>query len=145
MEEKTYEFKLSRNEFRYEFISISDEKRVNKIVLFTETKTLNLFNLALLDVLENGDLSDSTETKNKDLKVVLATVIQIVNDFLSKNPNFLIAFKGSEEKRQRLYRIIIGKELTKILKKFEVYGVINNTIYIFEKNIEYDFYLIKKR
>lgn len=144
MDEKQYPFIQSRIDFRYEFLSISDKKEVKKVVIFSAIDGY-FYNLALLDELENGELSDIAETKNKDLITVMATVFQIVDDFLNKNPQFVVVFRGSSQTRQRLYRIIISKELPNILTKFEIFGGIGeNQIYLFEPNIDYDFFLIKK-
>lgn len=144
MNEKPYPFTLSRTEYRYEFVSVSLEKEVRKIVLLSQTDAVNIFNLALLDVLEDGDTSDISETRNDDLKTVLATVIQIINVLLTTKPNYLIAFKGSDQRRQRLYRIVISKELSEIRKKFDVFGGIGNAIHLFESNKQFDYYLIQK-
>lgn len=146
MEEKAYSFSLVRTEFRYELFSSSAEKVVKKVVLFTETSASMVYNLALLDELENGELSDISETNNSDLVMVMATVIQIINEFLRLKPNYFVIFKGSDERRQRLYRIIISRELLKIQKKFEIFGGIGDDfIADFEPNKEYDFYIIRQK
>jgi len=84
MNENTYPFTLSRTEYRYEFVSISTKKDVKKIVLLSQTGDIGTYNLALLDLLEDGVLSDISETNNDDMITVLATVIQIINIFLIK-------------------------------------------------------------
>lgn len=146
MEEKAYSFSLARTEFRYEFFSTSTEKVVKKVVLFTETSASMVYNLALLDELENGELSDVSETNNNDLVMVMATVIQIVEEFLKIKPEYFVIFKGSDERRQRLYRIIISRELLKIQKKFDIFGGIGeDSIVNFEPNKEYDFYIIRQK
>lgn len=146
MEEKAYSFSLARTEFRYEFFSTSTEKVVKKVVLFTETSASMVYNLALLDELENGELSDVSETNNNDLVMVMATVIQIVEEFLKIKPEYFVIFKGSVERRQRLYRIIISRELLKIQKKFDIFGGISeDSIVNFEPNKEYDFYIIRQK
>lgn len=146
MEEKAYSFSLVRTEFRYEFFSTSTEKVVKKVVLFTETSASMVYNLALLDELENGELSDISETNNNDLVMVMATVIQIVDEFLKIKPKYFVIFKGSDERRQRLYRIIISRELLKIQRKFDIFGGIGEDfIADFEPNKEYDFYIIRQK
>lgn len=146
MEEKAYSFSLVRTEFRYEFFSTSTEKVVKKVVLFTETSATMVYNLALLDELENGELSDISETNNNDLVMVMATVIQIVDEFLKIKPECFVIFKGSDERRQRLYRIIISRELLKIQRKFDIFGGIGEDfIADFEPNKEYDFYIIRQK
>lgn len=117
MNENTYPFTLSRTEYRYEFVSISDKKEVRKIVLLSQTGDIGTYNLALLDLLENSELSDISETNNDDMITVFATVIKIISDFFNKVPNSNVVFKGSDKRRQRLYRIIIGKEISEISKK----------------------------
>lgn len=54
-------------------------------MLFTQTDSPQIFNLALLDVLDNGKMSDISVTNNNDLRTVLATVIKIIEDFMNKN------------------------------------------------------------
>lgn len=144
MNEESYPFTLSRTEYRYEFVSISKEKEVKKIVLLSQTDTDNIYNLALLDLLEGGELSDISESNNNDMRIVMATVIQILVDFTNKAPKCFIAFRGSDERRQRLYRIIIARELTILSKKFRVFGRTKGNIQPFEANKFYDFYLIER-
>ena len=123
-------------------MSVSSRKEVRKIVLLSQTEWNNIFNLALLDVLNNGEISDISETKNNDLRTVLATVIQIINDFLIKKPNKFVLFRGSDSRRHRLYRIIIGRELKAISDTFIIFGVNENIPNFFEINTPYEFYLI---
>jgi len=145
MNEDSYEFTLSRTEYRYEFVSISAKKNVRKVVLFSQTSSVNTYNLALLDLLDTGELSDMTETNNNDFVIVMATVFKIVIDFFDKLPGSNVVFGGSDDRRQRLYRIIIGRELEEITKTFDMYGIFGNMIEKFESNKIYDLYLIKKR
>ncbi|WP_221390745.1 DUF6934 family protein [Dyadobacter sp. NIV53] len=144
MNENTYPFTLSRTEFRFEFVSISAKKEVRKVVLLTETAISKIYNLALLDLLENGELSDMAETSNDDFKIVIATVIQIINNFLDHNHHIFVIFSGSDSRRHRLYRIILSRELIEISKKFVVFGVNHDVPYPFEINTEYEFCLIGK-
>lgn len=144
MEEKSYIFQ-KRNDKRYEFYSKSQEREVKKVVVFSERGNGGVYNLALLDVLENGQYSDLSETNNNDFRMVMATVIDILKDFLNEFPDKIVTFKGSDERRQRLYRIIIARELTTINESFNVFGLINKNIEEFEQNIKYELFIIKKR
>ena len=145
MNESYYPFGQPQIQYRYDFVSISREKEVLKRVLFTLTDTEQVYNLALLDVLPNGDVSDITETKNKDMRVVLATVVRIIVDFLNKNPQVIVLFQGSDEKRQRLYRIVINREIETVLEQFRIFGSIDDEIEPFIANRPYDFFFIIKR
>ncbi|MEY4539928.1 MAG: hypothetical protein RLZZ306_1685 [Bacteroidota bacterium] len=136
MEEKSYIFQ-KRNDKRYEFYSKSEEKEVKKLVIFSERSNGGTYNLALLDVLENGQYSDLSETNNNDFQTVMATVIDILKDFLNEFPDKIVTFKGSYERRQRLYRIIIARELKSINEHFNIFGLINENVEEFEQNVKY--------
>ena len=143
MEEQKYPFIIVSNETRYEFISTDGTKEIKKVVAITEVDNSILYNLALLDELENGELSDISESRNKDMRMILATVFQIVNVYLEQHPNHLLIFKGSDERRQRLYRIVIERELVNILPKFTIFGFYDGELMPFESNKESDYFLIK--
>ena len=68
-----------------------------------------------------------------------------ITDFLDKNPTVIVLFQGSDEKRQRLYRIVINREIETILQQFRIFGSIDNQIEVFESNRSYNFFLIIKR
>jgi hypothetical protein len=145
MEEQKYPFNIVSNETRYEFISTDGTKEIKKVVVITEVDNNILYNLALLDELENGELSDISESRNKDMKMILATVFHIVNVYLEKYPNHLLIFKGSDDRRQRLYRIVIDRELGNILPKFSIFGYYDGQLMPFESNKESDYFLIKRK
>lgn len=145
MNEISYPFEQPRIEYRYEFLSVSSSKQVRKLVLLTLTEFEDIYNLALLDLLPNGETSDISEYKNNDLKIILTTVINVVIDFLDKKPSTIILFQGRDEKRQRLYRIAINQELEVLQKVFNIFGSISDEISLFKPNKPYDFFLISKK
>lgn len=146
MQEKPYPFVLTRTEYRYEFESVSMNRTIKKIVLFTDIDgNKRFFNLALLDMLPNGQTSDMSESKNQDMTTILATVIKIAIDFLDKNQQAVVLFQGSEQRRQRLYRILVDRELIAIKEQFNIFGSIDNQVEPFKSNQEYDFFLITKK
>jgi hypothetical protein len=65
-------------------------------------------------------------------------------DFLNQSPNAIITFRGSDARRQRLYRLVIGKEIELIESKFQVFGLINEVIERFESNKPYEVFIIRK-
>ena len=146
MEEQKYPFKLTQPTSRYEFWSRSEEKEVKKIVIFTKVgnEEDNFYNLALLDELANGELSDISESRNNDMKIILATVFGIANDFLTKNPDAVIAFRGSDVRRHRLYRIALNREIDRLSDFFYISGAINGEYFPFDATLHYDYYLIEK-
>lgn len=146
MDEPQYPFEHPITEIRYDFKSISREKEVNKRVIFTTSDFQNVYNLALVDVLEDGRLSDITESRNKDMKTILATVMGIIIHFFEANPGKIIAFKGSDERRQRLYRLIISRDLTELEKEFVILGISSEgESEPFQSNRLYDYFVILKR
>ncbi|WP_439583942.1 DUF6934 family protein [Dyadobacter bucti] len=144
MQEESYPFTCSRQEFRYKFVSVSEWKKINKIVLFTQINDGNSYSLALFDILEDGLASASVESNNGDERLVLATVIKIIDHFLSVKPDCLVIFRGSDARRHRLYRVVITRELPDLSKTFQVYGIIRDKSFRFKSNGLYEFYMIRK-
>lgn len=145
MDEPTYPFTLPRTEVRYQFQSVSGQKIAHKVVLFTQTERPEIYNLALLDLLDTGILSDITVTDNKDMKIVLATTMRITADFLDINPGKIVTFTGSDDRRTRLYRILLSRELARIQQEFVILGEVNHPVEIFQPNQPYSrFYTLKK-
>jgi hypothetical protein len=143
MDETPYSFSAQPVEIRYDFESVSDNRTVKKVVRLNETILLNIFNLALLDILDDGLESDLSVSNNDDLRTVLATVMQIISSFLTKFPEKIVTFRGSDERRTRLYRIVIGRELAAIQERFQVFGQLRNShIEQFEANRDYEQFYI---
>ena len=146
MEEVPYNYEQSITEIRYDFVSKSQDKDVAKRVSFTTSDYQNIYNLALLDVLESGEVSDISESRNRDMKTILATVIRITEEFLNKNQQSIVIFKGSDERRQRLYRLVISRDITEIQKKFTVFGtLLNQKPEKFKPNRPYVYFIITKK
>lgn len=144
MNETNYPFRVNPIEIRYDFDSVSEEKTVKKTVIFSQLTT-DLFNVALLDVLEDGLLSDDlVVTNNQDLRTVLATVIRIIDSFLTDFPGKTVFFQGSDDRRTRLYRIVISREIDLIRKQFTVEGVIGEHTESFAPDRPYNSFFISK-
>src|SRR5882672_8774429 len=94
---------------RYTFTSVG-RKRIEKIVDFADLGMENVFNLAFGDLQPDGSVDDLSNSNNGDIVKVLATVISIMRDFTTKNPQACITFTGSTEERTKLY--------TRILKSY---------------------------
>ena len=138
MDETPYSFSSNPVNVEYTFASVSQAKTVEKVVRFTETNLPNIFNLALLDQLGDGQESDLSVTNNDDLKTVLATVMQIVHAFLTKFPNKIVTFTGSDARRIRLYRIVISREIDVIRRQYSVFGLIDGRFEEFQPNVAYE-------
>ncbi|SDG87450.1 hypothetical protein SAMN04487996_124107 [Dyadobacter soli] len=114
MQSEYYPFQADDDLLYFEFLSVSYNKTIRKAVLFTEFQYSNgLFNLALLDVLPNGELSDIASPENNlDLEKVMSTVSQCIRIFLERYPYAEIKIQGNTPAKSRLYRMVLGKELS---------------------------------
>jgi hypothetical protein len=143
MNEKDYPFTLISGELIYKFESISANKRIQKAVLFTPTENEKVFNLALVDLDQDNQMRDDIESRNGDLVTVLATVFRIIEDFLTKKPEYVVMFRGNDSRRQRLYRIVLNRELPAISERFEIFGGRHGIAVPFAVNSDYEQYYIK--
>ena len=144
MKVRCYNYDSAENSLYFEFQSISSTKTIQKIVVYTPIDNRsNIYNLALGDLLENGEVSDSIVSDNGDLERVIATIVQTMLDFFRKYPDCSIYFKGNTPERTRLYRIIINKEFAEATKIFQLFGIINSKITVFEPNIPFESFVIK--
>ena len=141
MDQPYYPFETFDNAIRFRFTSISSEKKVEKIIRFSETQFDGIYNLALLDVLDDGSESDMAQTKNKDMEKVLATVFRTMQIFFQNHPDCGIAFSGSTPERTRLYRIAITRELERASNLLDIIGIKDGALYQFEPNMAFDAFL----
>jgi hypothetical protein len=93
----------------------------------------NDYNLALLDYDQDSQTADDeVVTNNQDMPKVLATVGQIVIDFLKSMPNARILITGNSEIRQKLYARIMRNNQEELLQHYVLLGVINGKEVLFE-------------
>jgi len=84
-------------------------------------------------------------SNNGDSEKILATVVAAVYAFTDYYPNCFVYAIGSTKARTRLYRMGITKYLKEITKDFHIYGLHNNEWESFEKEIEYEAFLAKRK
>lgn len=96
-----------RNSTRYTFISKGRFGAVVKVVEFTPTSVKSIINLGFGDLLADGNVDDKANTNNNDIVKVIATVIEIVKDFISEFPDSKIVFTGSNAVRTAMYHRIL--------------------------------------
>ncbi len=147
MQSEFYPFESDDDRLYFEFLSVSREKKIRKAVLFTEFPySKQLYNLALLDILPNGEFSDIASAKNNlDIKKVMSTVSECIRIFLERYPDAEIKIQGNTSAKSRLYRIVLGRELSNIQKYYEIYGDDGNFAEPFEPNKTYKVYILKLR
>ncbi len=101
-------------------------------------------------VLGDGDkekrcIDDTVKTNNGDVQKVLATVAMIVFCFTDIFRRSMVRFWGSSLSRTRLYQINIGKFLNEIQDEFVVLGSVDNRLELFQKEVNYDGFLITRK
>ncbi len=131
----------------FEFVSEGIRGSFPKLVIYSETHLHNFYNLGFGEKDEaTGQIDDEVVTNNGDSEKVLATVASTLYIFMDKFPDAMVFATGSAKARTRLYRIGITNNLAQIQEDFEVYGLIGESWHQFQKQIEFDaFVVIKKK
>jgi hypothetical protein len=111
-----------------------------------------IYNLAFGDVNEDlSDFSDQITSNNGDMNKVLATVVDTAFNFWEHHPNAIIFFKGSQPEgkefiRTYLYQKKIERFLGEISDVAYVFGQIEDTLELFNRDKKYNaFLIIQKR
>jgi isocitrate dehydrogenase kinase/phosphatase len=143
MDEPIYPYKKSFDILTFEFESEGPNgKSKKKIVYSSLENTGDIYSLSLFEVLEDGTLDVYFESKNKDLKKIMATVLRTLMDFFNRYPNKKVAFTGSTPQRLRLYRVVISKLLEEI-NIFKVEGILEDrSIVSYMPNTHYVAYIV---
>ena len=130
----------------YEFTSDGPRGQIRKIVKYSETNLKDLYNLAFGDKDQTtGEIDDRTISNNADSDMVLATVVSTVYTFTEKYPDAWVFATGSTKARTRLYRMGITKYLVEIKRDFQVFGLKNDEWEKFEKDVEYEAFLVQRK
>lgn len=148
MDKPTYPFRQFQKELLFEFDSVSQTRRIRKVIAYELVDEVqNIFNLALLDILDDGTVDDSVVSNNQDMETVLATVVATIPVFFDKFPEATIVFRGSTPERTRLYRIIISKYFPMVNNQYIVLGILAQTFAAepFEPNRPYEGFYLKMK
>ena len=144
MDEPIYPLNKSNDSVTFQFESIGLKGVFLKEVRFDPVEDFSdYYQLILADIDKENNKSVLSESRNRDMNKIMATVIKCIVIFLENHSSSKIVFSGSTEIRTRLYRMIINKLLDKIRNKFEIEGF--SDIYGFETfnlNHEYSFFVI---
>ncbi len=146
MNEPSYPFSHIDDKLIFEFESISETRSIRKLIEYRliDNNTL-LYNLALVDVLLNGEVSDLSVSDNKDMPKVLSTVFQSMLYFFEAKPEARIFIQGSTPSRTRLYQIAISKYMTEFEQKFDIWGFVDNEMELFLKGKNYEIFVISTK
>jgi hypothetical protein len=140
MEKPSYKINSSANGLWYEFDSISEEKTIRKAVgyyLYSENDR-EYAELSFGDIKPNGNIDLKIASDNKDMVVVLSTVIMTLYNFFELYPQKTVVFTGSSSSRNRLYRAIIAKLFDEGKEYFDIFGLnFDGSIENFQINKDY--------
>jgi hypothetical protein len=140
-----YELISSVHATTFQFVSKGLKGNINKIIQFASTNYHNVYNLGFGDRdAITGEIDDKVVSNNGDSELVLGTVVEALYIFTEKNPDALVYAVGSTEGRTRLYQIGIAKHIEKAKEDFIIYGQIKKEWYFFEKDTNYDAFLVKR-
>jgi hypothetical protein len=140
-----YPYKIGDDFQSYEFISIGPNGNITKRVHFTWFAP-NIYNLGFVDIdFTTGEIDDMAITNNQDSKKVLATIAKITHDFILTHNRISIIAIGNSSSRNRLYRIGITVNWNAIATQFDVLGLSNGIWERFEKQKNYDGFLIRRK
>jgi len=139
---------FATNDFQdYSFFSEGPKGRIKKTVSYTRMSDAPVvYNLAFGDEdLHTGKVNDTVITNNNDRDIVLSTVAITIIAFCERYGNHFIYATGSTAVRTRLYQMSIAGLWDKIKVDFEVYGFRNNDWHEFEKNVNYEAFLVRRK
>lgn len=141
-----YALKVSENYVSFEFVSEGRNGNIQKKIIFTLIEEPNIWNLGFGDV-DNltGEINDLAKSDNGDSEKILATVAQATLTFTKYHPKSLVFAEGSTPIRTRLYRIGISQNFEAISETFLVWGLLGNEWQPFEKNTDYEAFLVKRK
>lgn len=114
--------------------ALAKKKSIKKLIQFRlVNSSLSIYNLALVDILPDGDVSDLSISNNQDMPKVLATVFQAIDYFFEKHSTAKVLIQGSTKSRTRLYQIAISKYLAELEHKYSIWGFIDDHFEYFTK------------
>jgi len=142
-----YSYLRSSNFKSYSFYSEGPNGRIKKTVIYSILwDDPIVYNLAFGDLdPKTGNIDDTAKSNNQDRDKVLATVAATINDFMNTYGSFPVYAQGSTPSRTRLYQLSIANLLDEINKDFRVMGFRNNAWELFEKNVNYEAFLVEKK
>lgn len=142
-----YSYLISDDFKDYKFISEGPKGSITKVVRFTKIEdSPDVYNLGFGDEeFKTGKINDLAVTDNDDRDLVLSTIANTVIDFTNHYGSPFVYAKGSTPSRTRLYQIGISTLIDDIGFHFDVYGLINDNWHDFQKNVNYEAFMVKRK
>lgn len=142
-----YEYYASSDQQYFSFYSDGPNGHIKKVVVYSKMNNDPVvFNLAFGDEDPvTHQINDDTRTNNDDRDLVLATVAITVNEFSERHGNHYIYAVGRTPARTRLYQMSIARLLDEIKQDFEILGFVEDNWRDFERNVNYEAFLVKRK
>ncbi len=146
MNQPQYTLKAGESLRTYEFLSEGPKGEIVKKIQFTATNQPEVYNLAFGDRNPiTGKIDDKVISNNGDSEMVLATVVAALYAFTDIHPEAWVYATGSTKSRTRLYRMGIAKYLEDVKADFRIYGQVGKAWKPFEKGVEYNSFLVRRK
>ncbi len=141
---QAYPYTANEATGHFKFQSVGKRGTIDKAIELAQMAP-GIYNLALLDFdpVTQGYVDDSI-TDNGDMPEVLATVMAVVLDHLSRFPRSSIIITGNSPSRTRLYQIAINKIGDDLKRQLKILGYQRSGWRIFEPNQSYESFLIAR-
>ena len=141
-----YQLEADATFMTFEFISEGPKGKIDKLIIYSETPVKGIYNLAFGDKISNtNEIDDLVVTDNKDSEKVLATVVASIYSFTNEYPKARVVLAGSTKARTRLYRMGISIYFEELNDDFFITGYINNKWVIFDRNINFEAFSVKRK
>ena len=141
-----YEFLTEGNAELFKFTSEGPKGKIKKLIVYSQMLEEDIYNLAFGDYHEETDtIDDQIITNNNDSQKVLATVAATLYIFTERHPDIWVYTTGSNLARTRLFRMGITKNFEEIKEDFEVFGLSEDYWYQFEKEKNYEAFLVRRK
>jgi hypothetical protein len=141
-----YNYFTNISGFDFEFESIGTKGIIKKVARFTLIESPFIYNFGFGDLDENtGDINDTISSNNGDQDKIMGTLGSIIFDFTTLNSDAQIYIEGTNATRTRLYQMSITKYWNQIDLFFEVYGLKQDKWYLFEKGINYEAFIGRRK
>jgi hypothetical protein len=148
MNKEHYLLEANTSRMEFEFVSEGPNGKIRKAVIYTlvNDSGFTFYNLGFGDLNETtGELDDLSKSNNGDRNKVLATVARTVLEFTSHFPKAIVIAKGSTSSRTRLYQMGLASNLEDIGKMLYVLGFINGNWCQFERNVNYEAFMVYRK
>ncbi|TLU99391.1 DUF6934 family protein [Dyadobacter luticola] len=163
MNRPTYEFEQQANPNVYTFTSVGVNGEIKKAVIISRIESISddpnaqFYNLAFGDLADATDYStcnDDVRSNNGDMPKILATVVKVTMEFLTKNRTATLMFSGLIDEKSRLlgrnqrnilYHRAIDSNWFELSLLLEVYGINGMDVEEYRPGVQYETVLLRRK